>query len=44
MQPKYDAPELTLIGQAQEVVMGMLWGGDDAPNLTGFDFEFAQDQ
>ncbi len=44
MQTKYDAPELTLVGQAQEVVMGALWGGDDAPNLAAWDFEFAQDQ
>ncbi len=44
MQTKYDAPELTLIGQAQEVVMGMVWGGDDAPNQVAPDFEFAQDQ
>jgi hypothetical protein len=44
MQTNFDAPELTLIGQAQEVVMGMVWGGDDVPNQAAWDFEFAQDQ
>jgi hypothetical protein len=44
MQAKYDAPELTLIGQAGEVVMGSDWGGDDAPHLAAWDFEFAQDR
>jgi hypothetical protein len=43
MQPKYDAPELTLIGQAQNVVMGIFSGGDDAPYQAAWDFEFAQD-
>ena len=43
MQNKYQAPELTLIGEAQEVVMGSTLGG--AENLTSFapDFEFEQD-
>jgi hypothetical protein len=43
MQAKYDAPELTVIGQAGEVVMGINWGGDDVPQLAAWDFEFAQD-
>jgi len=43
MQEEYEAPELTLIGQADEVVMGSSWGGDDVPNQFGWDFEFEQD-
>jgi hypothetical protein len=43
MQKKYEAPELTLIGQADEVVMGVAnygadYGLDNAP-----DFEFEED-
>jgi hypothetical protein len=44
MQSKYEAPELTLIGQAEEIVMGTSWGGDDVPNQFGMDFEFEQDR
>jgi hypothetical protein len=44
MQTKFDAPELTQVGQAVEVVMGVFTGGDDVPNLAAWDFEFAQDQ
>lgn len=44
MQSKYEAPELTLIGQAEEIVMGSIWGGDDVPNQFGMDFEFEQDR
>jgi hypothetical protein len=43
MQKQYEAPELTLIGQADEVVMGTDTGGDDLDNQTAWDFEFAQD-
>ncbi|HXQ33366.1 MAG TPA: hypothetical protein VN843_05035 [Anaerolineales bacterium] len=43
MQNKYEAPELTLIGEASEVVMGLATGGDDAPRYFGGDFEFEQD-
>ena len=43
MQKNYEAPELTLIGQADEVVMGMtLTGGDYGPDFPP-DFEFEQD-
>ena len=31
MQKEYEAPELTLIGKADEVVMGISAGGDDLP-------------
>ena len=43
MQDKYEAPELTLIGQADEVVMGCGIGGGDCPLETALDFEFEQD-
>ena len=43
MQEEYEAPELTLIGQADEVVMGSGIGGDDLPKQFGADFEFEQD-
>jgi len=43
MQNNYEAPELTLIGDANEVVMGTSIGGDDYPRSFGFDFEFEQD-
>ena len=43
MQNVYEAPELTLIGQAEEVVLGFSAGGDDLPNELAFDFEFEQD-
>jgi hypothetical protein len=41
MPKKYEAPELTLIGQADEVVMGTSFGGTDAPfeSEPGFEFE-----
>jgi len=40
---KYEAPELTLIGHAGEVVMGTNINGDDYPFKTASDFEFEQD-
>ena len=43
MQKKYEAPELTLIGQADEVVMGTSGSGFDLPFKTATDFEFEQD-
>jgi len=43
MQNKFDAPELTLIGQASEVVMGSGTNGLDAPWLNESDFEFEHD-
>jgi hypothetical protein len=43
MQTNFDAPELTLIGEASEVVMGSGMGGDDLPQQLAPDFEFAQD-
>jgi len=43
MQKKYEAPELTLIGQAGEVVMGAPGMGGDLPDQSAADFEFEQD-
>lgn len=43
MNKNYEAPELTLIGKADEVVMGSGLLGTDMPHLTASDFEFEQD-
>ena len=43
MQNKYEAPELTVIGQADDVVMGVLLGGQDYPMKAAIDFEFEMD-
>ncbi len=43
MQNQYEAPELTLIGEANEVVMGAGTGGDDLPRFFTLDFEFEHD-
>jgi hypothetical protein len=43
MQKEYQAPELTLIGQAHEVVMGMSGGTDDLIGIVAPDFEFEED-
>ena len=43
MQSNYEAPELTLIGEANDVVLGSQIGGDDFPKQFGVDFEFEQD-
>ena len=43
MQKIYETPELTQIGQAEEVVLGTVFVGDDFPQKSAFDFEFEQD-
>ena len=43
MQEEYEAPELTLIGEADKVVMGSAANGIDCPFQTITDFEFEQD-
>lgn len=43
MQKKYEAPELTLIGQASQAVLGSGCCGNDGPLQTASDFEFEQD-
>jgi hypothetical protein len=39
----YETPELTLVGQTEEVVMGLVGSGFDFPYQAGMDFEFEQD-
>ena len=43
MQNNFEAPVLTVIGQADEVVMGSALGGVDAPFQGTPDFEFEHD-
>ena len=44
MQKNYEAPELTLIGEADDVVMGSgISGFDGGGHLAAPDFEFEQD-
>jgi hypothetical protein len=44
MEKKYEAPELVLIGQASEVVMGITSIGTDSNgHLAAPDFEFEED-
>ena len=43
MQRNYEAPELTVIGQAGEVVMGNPGSGLDIPDQSAPDFEFEHD-
>jgi len=43
MENNYEAPELTLIGDVNEVVMGGGIGGNDFPKEFGADFEFEDD-
>ena len=43
MQKKFEAPELTLIGRSDEVVMGAGNGFGDVILQAGSDFEFEQD-
>jgi hypothetical protein len=43
MQKKYEVPELTMIGRADEVVMGAGNTGLDYPFESALDFEFEQD-
>lgn len=43
MRTKYEAPELTLVGEAHDVVMGSGLTGTDMPHLSASDFEFEPD-
>ena len=43
MQNNYEAPELTLIGEANEVVLGLGGSGLDMPWEFAAAFEFEQD-
>lgn len=44
MRKDYEAPELTLVGEAIDVIMGVGFSGSDGPGqLSAPDFEFEQD-
>ena len=43
MPKKYEAPELTLVGEAHEIVMGVGVSGSEMPHLSASDFEFEPD-
>ena len=43
MQKRFEAPRLTLIGHADEVVTGSGIGGVDLPHQGAPDFEFEPD-
>lgn len=43
MQKTYEVPELTIIGQADQLVMGAGPGGFEIPQYAPPDFEFEQD-
>jgi hypothetical protein len=43
MQKHYEAPQLTVIGDATQVVMGASIGGSDNLQISAPDFEFEQD-
>jgi hypothetical protein len=43
MQKTYEVPELTMVGQVDEVVLGAGAGGFELPQYSAADFEFEQD-
>ena len=43
MQTQYEAPELTLIGHAEELILGIGGMGGDGNGFGAPDFEFEQD-
>lgn len=43
MRKSYEAPKLTMIGDANSVVMGASTGGGDNLHLSAPDFEFEHD-
>jgi hypothetical protein len=43
MWNQYETPELTLLGEAADVVMGSGIGGNDFPKQFATDFEFERD-
>lgn len=43
MPKKYEAPELTLVGDAHDIVMGSGFSGTDMPHESASDFEFEPD-
>ena len=43
MENGYEAPELTLIGQADEMILGVGSTGPDLMGIGASDFEFEED-
>jgi hypothetical protein len=43
MKKSYEAPELSLIGQANDIIMGSGCNGVDMPQQAAPDFEFESD-
>ena len=43
MQNQYETPELTVLGEAADLVMGLGIGGNDFPKQFAPDFEFEHD-
>ncbi len=43
MEKQYEAPELTLVGEAGDVVMGSAGSGFDLPHKAPLDSEFEED-
>jgi len=43
MPKLYEIPELTVIGQAEEVIQGLTYGGGDLNSFGAEDFEFLKD-
>jgi hypothetical protein len=43
MEKQYEVPELTLVGQAEDVVLGLSGCGSDNNGYAADDFEFEPD-
>jgi hypothetical protein len=43
MQKSYEAPELMLVGEANDVILGFLGNGYDDNGQSAFNFEFQED-
>jgi hypothetical protein len=43
MNKQFEAPELILIGEAAEIILGVQCAGDDHVGFSALDFDFEQD-
>jgi len=43
MQNQFEAPELALIGEAEDVVLGLMGNGSDNNGQCAYEFEFEED-